>query len=377
MGDTESGVGEGVGRVGRDERRLRRLGRAGAALALIGLVLFALVPPAEAGNRAYAAAPLCPAGTRADDCRAVLPATVVGKDADHRGKSTEYYLSVRETGGFTGRAGPEHRVHLPDDELYHRVRVGGHVSVTYWKDEIRAVRADSGTQRAVLSPVHDGRLPAAFAVATLALGLGLLQLRWWMRRRPVPDGGTAPWGPVVGLVAAALVASTVLPVMLFAVDDVAQGLRFAAGAVVVAVPLSVLLGWWSTRRVRRGVARLVPVPPDGRRVLIAVVHGDVPYSRPGYGYLVVGDGPLTATPDPTGHVALAPLPATLTVRGVRAPVAGDPPVTLGGRGEYTVVIECADGDQEVRVLAGHRHAPRVLGALLAASGSRADYRPSV
>ncbi|MET9493288.1 hypothetical protein [Streptomyces sp. NPDC006552] len=355
-------------------RRTRPLGRIGAGLVVTGLVLFALVPFAEADNRAYASAPGCPAGTRADDCRAVLPATVVGKETDAGGKHLAYRLRLRDTGGS---APTEHTVRLPDaPTVYDRVRRGDRVTVTYWKDQVREVRTTSATQKAWRSPVHDGRLPAAFAVVALAFGLGLLQFRWWTRHRPTPTGAPQSWQPAVGLVAAAFMSSTVLCVMLLGADDVGAGLRFAAGAAVVAVPLSVLLGRWATRRVRRGAARLAPVPPDGRRVLGAVVHGDVPYSRSGYGYLVVGDGPPAATPDPTGHVALAPLPATLTVRRVRGPVVGDPPFDLGGRGEYTLVVECADGEREVRVFAGRKHAPRVLGALLAASGSPVDYRPS-
>ncbi|MEV1024422.1 hypothetical protein [Streptomyces sp. NPDC050264] len=368
------GAGEAGARSGAEGRRTRLLGRFGVSLVVIGLLLFALVPFAEADNRAYESAPVCPAGQRADDCRAVLPATVVDKGTETSGKNAKYYLYLRGTGGS---AEAEHKVRLPDDRpIYDRVHRGDRVTATYWKDQVRVIRVGSDTQRSQLSPVHDGRLPGAFAVLTLAVGLGLLWLWWWARYRPAPKGSVQSWKPGVGLVAGVLVAGAALPVMLLAVDDVAAGLRFAAGAAVVAVPLSVLLCWWATRRVRRGVAKLVPVPPTGRRVLGAVVHGDVPYSRPGYSHLVVGDGPLAATPDPTGRAALAPVPASLTVRRVREPAVGDPPIALGGRGEYTVVVECVDGEREVLVFAGNKHAPRVLGALLAAGAEPAGYRLS-
>ncbi|MFJ9039222.1 hypothetical protein ACIRF8_21825 [Streptomyces sp. NPDC102406] len=366
-----------AGDVGREERRIRLLGRSGLACVLIGLVLFALVPFAEADNRAYGAAPVCEAGTRAGDCRVVLPATVVDKKTTTSGKSTKYYLYVVATGGSPGAAGNEHRVRLPGERpVFDRVHVGSRVTAVYWKDRVREIRAASGTQKAVLSPVHDGRLPGALALATLPVGLGLLRLRWWVRDRPAPKGAALSWKPVAGLVAGVLVAASSPVIMLLAVDDVGSGLRFAAGAAVVAVPLSALLGLWATRRVRRGVARIVPARPTERRVLSAVVHGDVPYSRPGYGCLVVGDGPLAATPDPTGHVALAPLPASLTVRRVREPLVGDPTYALGGRGEYTVVIECEDDGREVLVLAGRKDAPRVLGALLAADDQAAQPDPT-
>ncbi|MEV3860528.1 hypothetical protein AB0J38_40255 [Streptomyces sp. NPDC050095] len=367
----------GADRPGREQRRTRIVGWFGLGLTLIGAVLFALVPPAEADNRAYAAAADCPAGTRSDSCRAAVEVTVADKDTSSSGKSIKYLLYLHEPGTPKDA---ERKVRLPDESpVYDAVRRGDQITAVYWKDEIRQVRFGDVTQDVKLSPAQDGRLPGAFAVALVPIGLGLLWLWWWMRYRPVPKGAPRPWQPVVGLVAGIFAAVPGFLITLLAVDHVGSGLKFSAGCVVAAVPPAVLLCWWAGRRSRQVAAGVVPQPPDGRRVLPwVVVHGDVPYSKPGFSYLVVGDGPLAATTDPAGRVALAPLPASLTVLRVREPVVGDPPYDLGGRGEYTVVVECRDGDETVLVFVAQKSAPRALGALLAASGTPvSDYRPSV
>ncbi len=372
-------VGERSGASDDWAVKARRFGRAGLFLVLAGAVLFALVPLAEADNRAYAAAPDCPAGTRADTCRAAVTETVTAKGRDSDDRNARSYLRLRAAGA---PAADDHRVEFTDPGPVHdAVRRGDRVTVTYWKDQVRAVRFGDRTQQAALSRVHDGRLPGAFAVAALAGGLGALSFWARSRRRPVRAGDRYPWGHTVGFVTGLLVACAGFPVVLLG-SDVWAGLRFTAGAVVPALLFSVLVCWWSVRRGRRGPARVVPVPPAGRRVLRAVVHGDVPYSRPGYDCLVIGDGPPTATPDPTGKVALAPLPATLTVRRVRELLVGEPPFVPPSRRETPVVVECADGDRTVLVLAGENDAPRVLGALLAAAAAAGtdtdagDYLPS-
>src|SRR5947208_365217 len=78
--------------VGDGRRGPKWAGRIGAALVLLGLVLAALVPLAEADDRAYAAASDCPAGTRADTCRVVTEATVTYRKDERTGKSDHYIL---------------------------------------------------------------------------------------------------------------------------------------------------------------------------------------------------------------------------------------------------------------------------------------------
>ncbi|WP_338699831.1 hypothetical protein V2W30_24705 [Streptomyces sp. Q6] len=361
-----------AGESGEWARRGRGFGWAGLLLVLLGAALFALVPWAEADNRGYAAAPDCPPGTRSGTCRAAVP-QIVGSKGTDGGRTVTYHLYLRDVGA---PADDERMVRLPDDlPIYDAVRPGDRVTATYWKDEIRAVRFGDAVQEAELSPVHDGRLPGAFAVAALAFGLGALSFWGGLRLRPVRQGAAYPWPHIAGFTAGVLIGSAGFPVVLLG-DDVWSGLRFTAWAVLPALVLSVLLCRWTVRRVRRAAARIVPVAPTERRVVTAAVHGDVPYSRAGYGYLLIGDGPVTATTDPAGRVALAPLPETLTVLRVRETLVGDPPFSPPRRGEYYVVVECADGDRTVLVMAGHEDAPRVLGALLEAGGPPSAYAPS-
>ncbi|MEV5613746.1 hypothetical protein [Streptomyces sp. NPDC052225] len=337
-------------------RRLRA--RWGLLFLALGAVLFALVLPAEADNRAYETAPPCPA---ARPCTTTVPATVTGKETESGRKSSRYYLRLTDRGTDTA-----HRVRLAGrTPVYAAVGVGDRVRVTYWKGEPRAVTSGSATQRMWRFPFTDGRLPGAFAVLALGTGLGVLWAAWWQRRRAAPEG--YPWQIAAGLVAGIGTGCVGLAVTLMG-DDVWQASRFTALAAVPVVLASVLLCWGIARRTARAARRVVPVPPTGRRVVRAAVHGDVPYSRPGYGHLVIGDGAPAATPDPSGSVALAPLPPTLTVRRVRALSAGDPDGWWSDTKHRGVVIECADGDRTVLVAAGRKDASLILGAL--------DYRPS-
>jgi hypothetical protein len=343
----------------RHERRRTVAARVGAGLTVLGIALFALVAPAESENRAYEAARTCPAGTRSDTCRVVAEATVRDKEADTGGKSTKDYLVLRDRA-----SGAEHRVRMRSGSaVFDAARLGDRVTVTYWKGQAREVRLGRLSSTVRLSPLHDGRLPAAFAVVTLPVGLGLLWLARSLRRRPDAPGDAMHWSSPVGLMAALFVAGAGFTVVFVAAGDVRSGLEFSAWSVVVAVPLSMLLCWWSVRRVRRAASRLTPAKPKGRKVVEAIVHGDVSYSRPGFSYFVTGDGPPVSTTDPTGRVATVPLPDTLRVHGVREVRFGDPEFSPPRRGEYVLVLECTDGDRRVLVMTGKRAAPYVLDAL--------------
>jgi hypothetical protein len=114
------------------------------------------------------------------------------------------------------------------------------------------------------------------------------------------------------------------------------------------------------------VRDVVAVRPERRRCVRASVHGDVPYSVFGFGYLVVGDGPPAATPDPAGRAALRPLPSSLRVVGVRSLRPDDPEEWPGTYKYDGVVVECRDGEVPVLVGTARREASLVLGALTAA-----------
>lgn len=255
VGGAREGIRQSAGRA-------RRTGAVGLLLVLLSGVLFALVPLAERDNRAYAAAPDCPIGTRSDTCRAAVGATVTDKKTDFSGKTHKYFLTLR----YTDRPeGAEHQVRMADsgEQVYDSVRRGDRVTGFYWNDELRAIRFGSLTQETYRSPVHDGRLPGAFAVAALASGLGLLSYWWWLRYRPTPKGATQAWEPIAGLVAGLTLALGGSTMVLMGPDDGNGGtsLKLMAWATLPIMLLFVLYSWWP---VRRGVSKVAGVaPPSG------------------------------------------------------------------------------------------------------------------
>ncbi|WP_406323027.1 hypothetical protein [Streptomyces sp. NBC_01637] len=256
--DVVGGAREGLRQSAGAARRVRAFG---LLLVLVSGVLFALVPLAERDNRAYAAAPDCPVGTRSGTCRAAVVATVTDKNTDFSGKTRRYFFTLR----YTDRPeGAEHRVRMAGSlQVYDSVRRGDRVTGIYWNDELRAIRFGSLTEDIYRSPVHDGRLPGAFAVAALASGLGLLSYWWWRRYRPTPEGATQPWEPIAGLVAGLVLALGGFPIVLMGPDDGDGGtsLKVMAWATGPILLLIVLWSWWP---VRRGVPKAAGVaPPSG------------------------------------------------------------------------------------------------------------------
>lgn len=256
--DVVGGAREGIRKSAGGTRRVCAVG---LLLVLLSGVLFALVPLAERDNRAYAAAPDCPVGARSDTCRAAVVATVADKETDFGGKAHKYFLTLR----YTDRPeGAEHRVRMAGsgEQVYDSVRRGDRVAGIYWNDELRAIRFGSLTQETYRSPVHDGRLPGAFAVAALASGLGLLSYWWWLRYRPTPEGATQLWEPIAGLVAGLVLALGGSTMVLMGPDDGGGGtsLKLVAWATAPILLLSVLYSWWP---VRRGASKIAGVAPPG------------------------------------------------------------------------------------------------------------------
>lgn len=227
----------------------------GLLLVVASGVLFALVPLAERDTRAYLAAPDCPVGTRSDTCRAGSAATVTDKESEFSAKSRTYFLTLR----YTDR--PEeaaHRVRMEGSEqVYDSVNRGDRVTAVRWNGELRAIRFGSLTQDTYWSPVHDGRLPGAFALAALASGLGLLLFWQGQRYRPTPTWYTQPWQSVSGLVVGAVLAVSGPVMVLMNPDDGDGGasLTVMAWATAPVLLLFALYNWWPVRR--RGA------PPGG------------------------------------------------------------------------------------------------------------------
>ncbi|MDQ0815224.1 hypothetical protein QFZ63_006938 [Streptomyces sp. B3I7] len=340
----------------------------GVSLLLLSSVLFGLVPGRIAEKDAFLSAPACPAGTRpGGSCRAAVEATVREKVEVHEKRTPDYDLVVAERGSGTVRR-LRMDGHTP---VYEAVRAGDAVMLTSWRGGIRNVRFGDAVQDTRLSPVDDWRLPLGVGLAVLPLGLLVLWSAWALPRHRGAGRRTWPWWPA-GIWVAGAVLSLVGVLAGLSGDDVPRALLIQAVGAVPAAGVGGLFVWGLRRRMRRAadVRDVVPVRPVRRQCVRASVRGEVPYSVSGFGYLVVGDGPPAATPDPAGRVALRPFPPSLVVSGVRSFLPDDPAGWPGAYKYDGVVIECRDGDEPesepVAVATGRRDAPLVLGALTAA-----------
>ncbi|GAA2448988.1 hypothetical protein [Streptomyces macrosporus] len=331
----------------------------GLLLVLVSAGLFAAVPGELADIRAYAAAPACPAGTRADTCATRVPAIVEDTEREPDGRGARYWLLLTEQGSDTVL-----RVHMDGSEpVYDTVRAGDEVTLVYWRGDVRTVEFGAVTQETRASPAGDWRLPLGLGLLLLPFGIGALSTGWWYRYRYSSTAPSYPWGLAVLWGTAGIVGC----VGFFAgsADSVPDTLLITAAGVPPAAGLGCLLAWWLRRRMKKAedTGDIVAIPVKGKRCLRATVYGDVPYSVDGFGHLVVGDGRPAATPDPTGVVARRELPETLTVERVRA-FRPDDPQHWAPAYEYDgVAIECRDGDRTVLIATGRRDAPLILGAL--------------
>ncbi|GAB2871479.1 hypothetical protein [Streptomyces mayteni] len=334
----------------------------GLLLVLVAGWLFALVPGRLDARDAWEAAPACAAGEPAADCRAPVPATVVRTEDEARGKGVRYWLVVTEAGADT-----ERYVRMQGREpVYDAVRPGDEVTLTYWRGEIREVGFATGIQSAYASPFQGWQLPLGFGLMMLSFGLSVLWMAWWIRYRYPRTTHAVPWQSTV--VVGAVLLGTVGVVASMASAGVPQALLVTAAAIPPVAGLTALLGWWWLRRARHAerVEHIVAVLPGERMIVRATVQGDVSYSRPGFDFLVLGDGRPAATPDPAGRVALRALPEALTVLGVRPFRPGDHNAWPNAYGWDGVVIECRDGAAAVLIAARRRDAPSILGALATA-----------
>jgi len=332
----------------------------GVGLLLFCAWLFGTVPDHQAEERAYRAA------------RPVsVPARVEAKVDETRGKSTRHWLHVTERGD-------ERRLRMSDvgDDIYGRVRPGDRVTVEYWRGEIRAVTFEGVTQQTHESPIGDWRMPLGIGLGLVPVGVLLLWSGWYYRYR-YP---TAPRGRHTLMPGAVWTAGFVEGTVAFFSSAAGDGVRDVLLVAACGIPLSAGIGaltyWRVWRRVRGAddTKDIVPVVPASRVMVSASVHGDVPYRRYGCDLLVLGDGPPATTPDPTGRVARAELPATLRVERVRGWRLGEDPDAWPGTYKLNgVVIECRDGEQQVLIACRRRDAPVILGALLdrAADGEAA------
>ncbi len=350
----------GAARAGRP----RLLVGFGLLLVLLAGVLSVVASDALADQRAYAAAPACPGGSRGDSCTTTVPATVVGREDVASGKSVHHWLRLTERGSHTVQ-----RLRMAGSgPVYGAVRAGDEVQVTYWRGEIHTVRFGAAAQESWSSPASAWRFPMGSALALLPFGLSMLWAGCWFRRSSAAAVSMAPWQ-----VSTWFMAGATLGCVGFVASMTAGGPRDAllvtAVGMVPSATVGGLFAGWLRRREKRAAdtSGILPVLTAERQTVDAAVHGDVSYSVDGFDYLVVGDGPVSATPDPAGRVARRALPETLTVQRLRSLRPQDPAGWYSVFGHDCVVIECRDGDHTVLIATRRRQAPVVLGALLAAS----------
>ncbi|MBZ2408385.1 hypothetical protein HX747_12480 [Streptomyces sp. L06] len=338
----------------------------GVAVVLVGLGLLFMVWAAVVERDAYRAAEPC--GVRAEqECVRLTRATVQGTHDQAMGRGVRHWLRYTTGGPSSG----EERVRMDGTSpVYSAVRAGDTVTLVRWQGEVASVRLGEVAQDTHDSPARGWRMPLAVAQVLLLPGAAVVWCALWYRRRAAaPPVETVLSLPLTVLLASALLGPLGL-VGAMGGADVGEALRFTALCAPPVVLVSALTAWYSRRRSRRAadVSDIAPVTPEARQLLGAQVHGSVPYSREGYGLLVVGDGPLIATLDPHAKVARSPLPATLTVERVRAIESSDPRGWLERYRYDGVVLVCRDGDEEVLIGTARRDAPLVWGALLAAGG---------
>lgn len=336
----------------------------GLAAMLVAVGLLFVVRGAVVERDAYRAAEPCGVRSVTDDCVKLTRATVQGTDDQAIGRGVRHWLRYT-----AGPSATEERVRMDGSSPVHdTVRAGDTVTLVHWRGELASVRLGDVAQETHDSPARGWRMPLAVALVLLLPGAAFTWFALWYRRHAAaPPRETVVFLPMTVLLSGTLLGALSLFGALGAAD-VGEALRFLAAAAPPVVLVSALTTWFFRRRSRKAAdtSGLVPITPDGRRCLGAQVHGPVPYSRDGYGVLVVGDGPPTATPDPHGKVALSPLPPTLTVERVRGIESSDPRGWLERYRYDGVVLVCRDGGEQVLIGTSRREAPLVWGALLAA-----------
>ncbi|WP_448318655.1 hypothetical protein [Streptomyces sp. CO7] len=327
-------------------------GAAGIAVLLIALVW---LPGPLSDLREYREAPECRNGRSVEGCRTVAAATVTGVDPHVHGGKRKYQLALRFADGSRSvltMAGLQDGLGVTPRE---------EAEAVLWRGSVAEVRQGADRDTVDGSRLLAWRPPLMLGAALAPVALSLLWTAGWLtlrQRRPGrPAEGREVLVPAAVWLTAGLGVVACVPIGFSAggPQDVLTPLAWLyAGAAVVVAPVA---AWLSSRPVRqRREMHIRPVPPTGEHVVPGWVLGDVPYSKEGFQYLVVGPGLLAATPDPAGRVARVRVPA-LRVTRVRASSSAR------SRPDGTCVAECRDGDCEVLVMARVADMPEVLGAL--------------
>lgn len=338
----------------------------GAPLMLLGVGILPLtLPSALAEEREYLSAPPCPDSvtvpSEAGECRERAEAAVADTEVTGDGDNKRYFVTFEVDGD-------RYRVRLASGQSdIDEFEAGDQVTVTAWRGRIREVVTEGGESvRLADTPLGSYKGPLMGSVALLSFGFGLLWMARFERRLKRSGHSIESLGSWTGSVPSltAIVFGLVAMIPIAAPPDLTASLIALACTAVATVLVGAWLwrGW--RRRAERKSARLLSQtwvsPPGAEAVVPAHVWGEVPYSREGDSFLVVGPAGLAAASDPAGVAGRSGLFPPLTFVRLHPARRGD---RRCGSLRDPLFVECWDGAKEVLIAANREHLPWVLGGL--------------
>ncbi|MCH7230182.1 hypothetical protein L0U85_04790 [Glycomyces sp. L485] len=338
----------------------------GIPLAVLGAgILPVALPSALADERAYLAASSCPdsvtAPSEAGECRERWDTTVIDKEVTGDGDNKRHFVTVDVDGD-------RYRVRLASGQSdIDEFDLGDQVTVTSWRHQIREIVTEDGELVRVKGyPVGSYKGPMMGAVGLLAFGFSLLWMacfEWRLKRSGRSIESTGSWTATVPSVTA-VVYGVIALIPVAAPPDLAGSLIALACTTVGTVLVGILLWRGQHRKAERRSARLLSEtwvsPATSETVVPARVMGEVPYSRVGDNYLIIGPAGLAAAPDPRGVAGRSlPFPPLTFIRLHPAPKRD----CRSGSLRDPLFVECRDGEKEVLITSSREHIPWVLGGL--------------
>ncbi|MEU5157590.1 hypothetical protein [Glycomyces sp. NPDC021274] len=338
----------------------------GIPLVVLGAALLpVMLPSALAEERAYTAAPSCPDSVTAPDdageCRKVWDATVIDKEVTGDGDNKRHFVTVDVDGD-------RYRVRLASGQSdIDEFDLGDQVTVTSWRHRIREIVTDDGASiRIAGTPIGAYKAPMMGSVALLAFGFSLLWTARFERRLQRSGRSIESTGSWTGTVPSltAVVYAIIALAAVAAPAGLAGSLTALACTAVGTLLVGALLWRRARRKAERRSARLLSAtwvsPATSGTVVPGRVMGEVPYSREGDNYLVIGPTGLAVASDPRGAAGRSrPLPPLTFVR-LHPARKGD---HRCGALQDPLFVECRDGAKEVLIAASREHVPWVLGGL--------------
>jgi hypothetical protein len=233
----------------RPRRRGLLFAAAGLAVVTVGLAVVAVADTRS--ERAFAAAPICPAADANTTCRQLVPATVTDITIQG-GRYSSYKMSLAGPGPVAGSHS------FPDDGgVLDFSDVGDHIVAEVWRGHVVAVRDDVFRTFTSEAPVYGERKWSTGALAGGLLAL-VIFLCWVWNIRSVGRGSLVTsargWRGIAYFLAWTAALSAVFAAAIeLAVPD-SPALIVIGGIFVVLVSICALFYWRGIRRLRRAIA---------------------------------------------------------------------------------------------------------------------------